>query len=123
MFSQFVVKKPGHNTGKKPKRFTNDLTQRHAERKILQYAMTEVDEEMNRSGFTLEPQTSCRGSCEYILIIDTDWEEDQNGEYFFNDYCVIHKWKDHHKQESNIKLNPGVAVTVCVFSSKLLSEE
>ena len=82
MFSQFVVKKPGHNTGKKPKRFTNDLTQRHAERKILQYAMTEVDEEMNRSGFTLEPQTSSRGSGEYTLIIDIDWEEDQNGECF-----------------------------------------
>ena len=51
---KFVVKKPGHNTGKKPKRFINDLAQRHAERKLLQYAMTEVDEEMNRSGFALQ---------------------------------------------------------------------
>ena len=66
---KFVVKKPGRNTGKKATRFMTDLAQRHAIRKILQYAMTESDEEMNCSGYMLEPQTSSRGSGKCTLII------------------------------------------------------
>ena len=85
--------------------------------------MTEIDEEMNRSGFTLEPQTSSRGSGEYTLTIDVDCKEDQNGAWVFNDYYVVHKWKDQHKQQSNNKLNPGVAMTLCLFLKKLLCQE
>ena len=77
---KFVVKKPGRKTGKKASRFSPDLAQRHAERKILHYAMTEIDEEMNSYGYMLEPQTSSRGSGKYTLTIDIDWVEDHNGE-------------------------------------------
>ena len=49
---KYVVKKPGRNTGKKARKFTPHLSQRHAEQKALQYAMTKVEEKMNGDGFT-----------------------------------------------------------------------
>ena len=60
------------NTGKKAKTFTTDLSQRHKEQKVLQYAVTEIEEEINGSGFTLLQQASNRGSGKYSKIIGVE---------------------------------------------------